>query len=96
MIRSPGAAASIADWMVLPAAKRVGGLPPMVTVTESIDCWPLAAVMTSSPHLAAGCPCCCLAHRGTLRGTVQVMERSPLPHVAATPPIVTLALAPKP
>src|SRR2546430_1012764 len=43
MIMSPGLAASIADWMVWPAASTVGRLPPTVTVTVSTDCLPLAA-----------------------------------------------------
>ena len=46
----------------------VGALPPTVTVTESIDCWPLPAVTTSSPHCAVlppYCACCCTAQAGT-------------------------------
>src|SRR5258708_1734329 len=61
MIRSPGLAASIALWMLPVAATWVGALPPMVTVTESTDCLPLAAVITSSPHCALEppyCACC--------------------------------------
>src|SRR6516165_10503921 len=53
MIMSPGLAASIADWIVWPAASSVGCLPPMVTVTVSIDCLPAAVVITSSPQFAA-------------------------------------------
>src|SRR5205807_9834031 len=48
MIRSPGLAASIAAWTESVGATCVGALPPIVTVTVSIDCLPLAAVMTSS------------------------------------------------
>ena len=65
MIRSPGSAASIAAWIVVPSYEHVGVLPPMVTVTVSIDCLPLPAVMTSSPHCAVVtrkwppyCACC--------------------------------------
>ena len=43
----------------------VGALPPIVTVTVSIDCLPPAAVITSWPHLAGAvvagppyCTCC--------------------------------------
>ena len=74
MIRSPGAAASIARLDRLPGGQTwVGALPPMVTVTASIDCLPLPAVMTSSPHRAAAaeppyCACCCMAHDGTSAG----------------------------
>src|SRR5437763_1735522 len=46
MIRSPGDAASIAAWTEAVGATCVGALPPIVTVTVSIDCLPLAAVMT--------------------------------------------------
>ena len=42
---SPGVAASMADWMVcggvVVVTSTVGVLPPTVTVTVSIDCWPL-------------------------------------------------------
>ena len=41
MIKSPGAAASIAAWMVWLALTCMGALPPMVTVTASTDCLPL-------------------------------------------------------
>src|SRR6267143_961364 len=61
MIRSPGAALSIALWIESEARTWVGVLPPMVTVTVSIDCLPLAAVMTSSPQRACeppNCACC--------------------------------------
>src|ERR1700686_694620 len=50
MIKSPGNAASIALWMLPEARTCFGVLPPIVTVTVSIDCLPLAAVMTSCPH----------------------------------------------
>src|SRR5207247_11284929 len=38
MIISPGAAASIAAWIDCDAVTCVGLLPPIVTVTVSIDC----------------------------------------------------------
>src|SRR5580692_3408395 len=50
--RSPGAAASIALWTVWVEETCVGALPPMITVTESIDCLLLPAVTTSSPQYA--------------------------------------------
>src|SRR5579859_953771 len=90
--------------MVFPGARRVGALPPMVTVTVSIDCLPLPAVMTSSPHRVACpgapvvlgfpyCTCCWTAQAGTLPGTVTVMEVSDqLVMVVAAPPMVTLDL----
>src|SRR3981189_1211770 len=62
MSKSPGWAASIALWMLAEARTWTGALPPIVTVTVSIDClafdgWPapavLAVVMTSSPHFAS-------------------------------------------
>ncbi len=64
MIMSPGCAWSIATWMALlvgfSPVTWVGGLPPTVTVTASIDCLPLAEVMTSSPHrVAVVTPRCC-------------------------------------
>src|SRR5882672_6978096 len=68
MIRSPGLATSIADWMVVPAVITVGVLPPIVTVTVSTVLLPLAAVITNSPHCAADppyCACCCMLHAGT-------------------------------
>src|SRR5579864_9068241 len=76
MIRSPGAAPSIALWIVPEAETWVGALPPMVTVTVSIDCLPLPAVITNSPHCAAEppyCACCCTAQAGTFEGTVPVI-----------------------
>src|SRR4030088_2179720 len=54
----------------------------MVTVTVSIDCLPLAAVITSWPHCAvvapepAYCDCCCTGQLGTPVGTLPVMRRS--------------------
>src|ERR1700704_599789 len=63
MSKSPGLAASIALWMLAEARTWTGALPPIVTVTVSIDClafdgWPgpavWAVVMTSSPHFASG------------------------------------------
>ena len=56
MIRSPGIAPSMAVWIEPEAATWVGTLPPIVTVTVSIDCLPLPAVMTSSPHCAVDPP----------------------------------------
>src|SRR5215472_1218021 len=50
MMRSPGAAASMAAWIDADAATWVGVLPRTVTVTASTDCLPLPAVMTSSPQ----------------------------------------------
>jgi hypothetical protein len=51
----------MAAWTEAVAGTGVGALPPMVTVTVSIDDWAfdgpvvavLAVVMTSSPHCAA-------------------------------------------
>src|SRR6267378_2682608 len=68
MIKSPGAALSIALWIESKARTCVGALPPIVTVTVSIDCLPLAAVMTSWPHRASeppNCACCGMPHDGT-------------------------------
>src|ERR1700741_2025691 len=80
MIMSPGAAASIADWIVLPAASMVGFLPPTVTVMASMDCLPFAAIMTSLPHRAgvvpAGTFSCWIAQDETddgIVGTVPVI-----------------------
>src|SRR6516162_1960796 len=61
--------------LALPAATRIGRLPPIVTVTVSTDVLPLAAVMTSWPHRAGAAPapltigppnwrCCCTAQVG--------------------------------
>src|SRR3954451_21914802 len=93
MIRSPGAALSIADWIVCPGATKVGLVPPTVTVTASIDCLPFAAVMTNSPHSAlvvpdgVYCACCCRAHVGMLFGTVTLIGESPqLTTGASLPP----------
>src|SRR5215472_1943982 len=98
MIMSPGEAASIDFWMVDPAGSSVGCFPPRVTVTASMDCLPLPAVITNSPHLArpptvVGPPywtCCCTRHVGTLAGTVAVIVVSlQLVMVALAPPMVT-------
>src|SRR5579871_1374064 len=73
MIMSPGIALSIAFWSVpLPEGRsgtapaletRVGVFPPTVTVTVSMDCLPLPAVMINSPQSAvvvpAGLYCAC-------------------------------------
>src|SRR5450631_557438 len=80
-----------------------GVLPPTVTVTVSIDCLPLAAVTTSSPHCVlvapgAYCACCCRAQFGMLLGTVTVICVSLQPVMRAcmgfpvlSAPMVTLA-----
>src|SRR6266404_4820743 len=90
MSKSPGLAASIALWMLAEARTWTGALPPIVTVTVSIDClafdgWPaaavLAVVMTSSPQRAVDppyCTCCCTAHSGTA--------------VACTVPVIVVSL----
>ena len=63
-----------------PEAATVRALPPTVTVTVSTDCWPLPAVMTSSPHrgLRPGsvriAACCWKAQAGTVLGTVTVID----------------------
>ncbi len=75
-----------------------GAEPPMVTVIASIDCLPLAAVMTSSPHCAAGWLRCWTAQLGTPVGftvptiwdRVQVVT-----FVSATPPTVTAGQLPE-
>src|ERR1035441_10699623 len=84
MIKSPGAAASIALWIVAEAETCVGALPPMVTVTVSTDCLPLPAVMTSCPHCAvvvdppglrfSYCVCCWMMQLGTPLGTWTMIE----------------------
>src|SRR5690349_16529079 len=94
MIMSPGAAVSIADWMVSVLCSTYGFLPPTVTVTVSIDDWPLPALMANSPHWA-GEPlyraCCGTAQGGMPPGTVTVSEVSVQVVIGAgTPPIVTL------
>src|SRR5579864_1243882 len=98
MIRSPGAAASMALWIVPEAWTWTGFLPPMVTVTVSIDCLPLPAVMTNSPHCAAKppyCACCCTAQAGTFEGTSPVIVPSfQVTLVKASPPTVTFGQAP--
>src|SRR5258705_4056007 len=68
IIRSPGWAASMALWMLAVAATCVGALPPLVTGMPSVDCLPLLAVTTSSPHSALEppyCTCCCTLHAAT-------------------------------
>ena len=47
MSMSPGCAWSIAVWIEPEAGTWVGAFPPTVTVTVSIDCLPLAAVITN-------------------------------------------------
>src|SRR5947207_14010523 len=96
--------------MLAVGATRVGALPPIVTVTVSIDCFafdgcPAAAVLTvvitSSPHCAGKppyCACCCTAQLGTPEGTETTIWVSfQLLTDALTPPIVTVPVpAPKP
>src|SRR5690242_5968338 len=110
MMRSPGAALStavcsgfgrIAPKIVLLGLlveTRVGALPPIVTVTVSIDFVPLLVVMMSSPHCAVGCPVCCKLQFGTPVGTVTLMLPSVHDCIGAfTRPIVTEPCeAPKP
>ena len=116
MIRSPGRAASMACWMeptpvgdigTLPAT-YFGWLPPTVTVTESTDCLPLAAVMSNCPqYVLPALPlkplyycCCCIAHNGMplappTDGTVTVICESLQPVTcAAAPPMVTVPCVP--
>src|SRR4029077_15591108 len=82
MSKSPGLAMSIAAWIEPEAATWVGAFPPTVTVTVSIDCWPAAVVMTSSPHWVdvvpegAYCACCCTAQFGNPLGTIPVIVAS--------------------
>jgi hypothetical protein len=76
-----------------------GLLPSMVTVMASIDCLPLAAVITSSPHFEAGAPRCCTLQAGTpVVFTVPVICVSlHVTPVMATPPTVTFVhVAPHP
>src|SRR5467141_521209 len=103
MIKSPGAALSIALWIEPKARTCVGALPPIVTVTVSIDCLPLAAVITSWPHCIAEplyCACCWIGQvdwAAVRAGTVPVMTRSPqetLPSGCATPWASTKATVP--
>jgi len=70
MSKSPGEAASIALWMLSKAKMCFGGLPPIVTVTVSIDCLAfdrragagcVGGCDDSSPHLAAVVPAACIA-----------------------------------
>src|SRR5260370_34466370 len=94
MIRSPGLALSMACWIeptpvgdigVLPAT-YFGALPPTVTVTASIDCLPLPAVMSNCPQYELFaepvrwlyCGCCWIGHCGMpleppVDGTVAVI-----------------------
>src|ERR1700719_1803556 len=85
--RSPGAALSIAAWIEAEAAIWIGALPPIVTVTVSIDWIPRppavagAVVITSSPHCAAAlgapyCVCCCTGQVGTPPGTATWIDVS--------------------
>src|SRR6266446_7821190 len=82
--------------MVCPAATRVGVLPPIVTVTESIECLPLVATMTNSPQRAS-CGAgdrCCMGHSGTLACTVPVIVVSvQVTPWRGMPPTVTLGQA---
>ena len=103
MIRSPGLAKSIADWMVVPAAITVGVLPPIVTVTVSTDLLPLAAVMASSPQRAelpvlAGVVRCAMVQVDTedgMVGTVPVIwESLQETFVMGTPAMVTFGQLP--
>src|SRR5580700_6113695 len=104
MIRSPGCALSIALWMEAFAATCVGALPPIVTVTVSIDLLPFAALMNNWPHSANDpwyCACCCTAQAGTPPGTVRTMVVSfqvvMLAAGTLTPPMLTDPLVlPKP
>ena len=84
----------MAVWIEPEARTWVGALPPMVTVTASIDCLPLPAVITNWPHCAAEPPyftCCWIGQAATPLGTVTVIVVSfQLPMVAASPPMVTL------
>ncbi len=108
MIRSPGLAASIAvcsglGWLCpnvvtlgLAGVTTVGVLPPTVTVTVSIVFLPLATVISSWPHCAAGWPRCWTAQAGTPLGTVPVIVVSlHVPTLTiATPPTVTFGQFP--
>src|ERR1700676_3583188 len=76
MSRSPGLAASILLWIVSVAAMWVGALPPTVTVTVSMDCFPLAAVITNSPHCAVEppyCACCVIEQLDKPEGTLTLI-----------------------
>src|ERR1700719_4277997 len=93
MIRSPGDAESIALWIVPEAGTWVGALPPIVTVTASIDCLPLDAVTISSPHFAGVVGprymvCCWIAHSGT-------PARGPPTTICVSPKLETAAVAPQ-
>ena len=112
MSMSPGEALSIAFWMLLLTPVAVtwnGALPPIVTVTASIDCLPLPDVITSWPHLAGAvvagppyCTCCWIgqfipAGDSTAGVTWAVMVVSVQPvtaRVRATPSAPTRATVP--
>src|ERR1700752_727748 len=119
MIRLPGSALSIAAWIALlcgfsPATywgllrwvTELMVAAETVTIAVSMDCLPLAALITSSPHCAGILApeeglVCSTEHEGMPEGTPQVSVSCPavlVPAVqlAATPPIVTVAPAPKP
>src|SRR6185295_707479 len=80
MIRSPGAASSIAVCSGLGRMRpnagltfvvgvtKTGALPAIVTLTASIELLPLAAVTTSAPQCAGGAPRCCSGQAGTPAG----------------------------
>ena len=99
MIMSPGMAASIAACIDAEAATWVGALPPIVTVTVSIDCCPLFVVTISWPHSTLDappyCACCWTAQSGTPEGMpTTIFESLQPPGItgAVMPPIVTLPL----
>ncbi|VWC31989.1 hypothetical protein BCO37747_06907 [Burkholderia contaminans] len=85
-------------------------MPPIVTVTASIDRLPLPAVITSSPHCVAGAPICWIVQvdgtfsdgsDGRLRSgaSTTIFESLHDTTGAVTPAIVTEPLpcdAPKP
>ncbi len=98
MMRSPGVALSIAIWRALLSEFSpliyVGGLPPIVTVTVSMDCLPLPEVMTSSPHRAAVVAVVCwmlqLDCAAVRLGTLTTIWASLQETTGAfTPPIIT-------
>src|SRR5579871_2922520 len=102
MIMSPGAAASMAAGIVLAEGSTVGFFPPTVTVTVSIDTFPLAVVMMSSPQRAGLVPggtfSCWIEQVDAddgMDGTVPVIVASLHETlVMAIPPIVTLGQLP--
>jgi hypothetical protein len=72
MIKSPGSAASIAAWIESDGATCFGVLPPIVTVTVSIDCLPwkvwmgeAAAVPVARTHVVV-----LIVQDGTVKVTV--------------------------